>query len=131
MRSLSVLALAATLMTAPAALAQDSVAVDLSYIGARLATELGIAPTDLPARVTVSRAIAADVCGIEDSRLGTGCRAIVTSPALLLAVELIVGDGNSARSFAPGQQDGPARDFAPGQQDGPARNSAPGQLKKN
>ncbi|MCV0396065.1 MAG: hypothetical protein K5878_11930 [Rhizobiaceae bacterium] len=39
------------------------------------------------------------------------------------------GSTNSAREFAPGQQDEPADEMAPGQQDDPTA-AAPGQMKK-
>ncbi|HTO28597.1 MAG TPA: hypothetical protein VL017_08405, partial [Devosia sp.] len=65
--------------------------------------------------------------------LGETCVAVTATDALGTAIEEEDEGGsnqNSARQFAPGQQDGPARDFAPGHQDGPAKDSAPGQLKK-
>lgn len=45
-----------------------------------------------------------------------------------------VANPNSAKANAPGQLKGDgesARDYAPGQQDGDAKDSAPGQVKKN
>lgn len=40
------------------------------------------------------------------------------------------GSTNSAREFAPGQQEQPANEVAPGQQEQPANEVAPGQMKK-
>ena len=125
-------------LAAGAALAQDAglVTVDISGISADVAAELGEDFDDLPGTIDLSAEAAADACGVDVADLDDSCTAINVTSELTDAVEAsFEGDGagadNSAREFAPGQQEGHARDFAPGQQDGPANESAPGQQKKN
>lgn len=158
--SLFALALAAGSFSS-AALAQDdaTVMVDVSTLSPEIAAELGIDAHTVPAFVDLSLDAALDACGLDADDFGdiTSCEAFSITADLLAAVEAErdgdgdgdTGDGdvddgeggdedgsddanpNSARDFAPGQQDGPANEFAPGHQDGPANESAPGQLKKN
>jgi hypothetical protein len=133
--ALSVGALAAGTVLAQGA---GLVTVDISGISADVAAELGEDFDDLPGTIDLTAEAAADACGVDVADLGDSCTAINVTSELTDAVEAsFEGDGNgegadnSAREFAPGQQDGPARDFAPGQQDGPANESAPGQQKKD
>ena len=131
MRKLSVLAFGVALTFSTAAFAQtQTVTVDLSAVSAELAAELGI--DDVPATIDLSADIAAQVCGIDVETIGDSCVASVSTADLAAAIESDLGDNdNSARQFAPGQQEGPAREAAPGQQDGDAKDSAPGQMKKS
>lgn len=137
MYKLTSLALAGAFALATPAFAQDAtVTVDIAGITADLAAELGIEVDNLPSSVQLSAEAAAEACGVDVSALGDTCVAVTSTAAVSAAVEDDLDeDGgpneNSAREFAPGQQDGPARDFAPGHQDGDAKDSAPGQLKKN
>lgn len=134
MHKLTCLALAGTLVFATPAFAQDdTVTVDIAGVTADLAAALGIDVDDLPSSVELSAEAAAEACGVDVNALGETCVAVTATDALGAAIEEEDEGGpnqNSARQFAPGQQDGPARDFAPGHQDGPAKDSAPGQLKK-
>lgn len=135
MRKLAVLSFATSLLLSGAALAQDTVVVDLSGIRTHIAGDLGIDVDDVPSTISLSAEAAAEVCGIAVGDLSATCAAISGSTELTAAVEAELdgngnGNGNSAKEFAPGQQDGPAKDSAPGQQDGDARDSAPGQMKK-
>lgn len=135
MLKLTSLALAGAIMFAPAAFAQeDTVTVDIAGVTADLAASLGFDVDDLPSSVEVSAEAAAEACGVDVSALGDTCVAVTATDALGAAIEDQDDNGpneNSAREFAPGQQDGPARDSAPGHQDGDAKDSAPGQMKKN
>lgn len=139
MRRLSILAFAAGLLASSAALAQDTVVIELSGVRADLATQLNVGVGQVPDTVSLSTNFAAQVCGIEDpATLESVCTAVRITPELLTVLQASIGDGNngngnnnSAREFAPGQQDGPAKDSAPGQQEGAAKDSAPGQVKKN
>ncbi len=136
MRTLSLFAFAAAMSTSTLALAQDAlVTVDLSGISAELATQLNVDLDDVPETIEVSADLAAAICGVEIGSLEDSCVAITVTTELLAAIESDDADDeaatNSAREFAPGQQDGPAKDFAPGQQDGNAKDHAPGQVKKN
>jgi hypothetical protein len=136
MRTISSLAFAAAMSTSSLAIAQDArVTVDLSGISAELATQLDIDLEAIPQTIEVSAELAAAVCGVEVTSLADSCVAIAVTTDLLAAIEGDDADDgvgpNSAREFAPGQQDGPARDFAPGQQGGDAKDHAPGQVKKN
>ena len=133
MRKLSVLAFGVALTFSTAAFAQtQTVTVDLSAVSAELAAELGIDVDDVPATIDLSADIAAQVCGIDVETIGDSCVASVSTAGLAAAIESDLGDNdNSARQFAPGQQEGPAREAAPGQQDGDAKDSAPGQMKKS
>lgn len=136
MRTLSLIAFAAAVSTSSLAIAQDTlVTVDLSGVSAELATQLDIDLEDVPETIEVSAELAAAVCGVEVASLEDSCVAIAATTELLAAIESDDADDgvgtNSAREFAPGQQDGQARDFAPGQQDGHAKDHAPGQMKKN
>ena len=136
MRTLSLFAFAAVMSTSTLALAQDGlVTVNLSGINADLATQLNVDIDDVPETIEVSADLAAAVCGVELTSLEDSCVAIAATTELLAAIESGEADDgagtNSAREFAPGQQDGPAKDFAPGQQEGDAKDHAPGQLKKN
>lgn len=151
--SLFALALVAGSLSS-AALAQDdaTVLVDVSHLSPEIAAELGIDAHTVPAFVDLSLDAALEACDLDADDFGdiTSCEAFSITADLLAAVEagddgdgdIEDGDGggedgsdnanaNSARDFAPGQQDGPANEFAPGHQDGPANESAPGQLKKN
>ena len=139
MRKLVALSFATSLLLSGAALAQETIVVDLSGLRADLAGDLGIDADDVPGTITVSPEVAAEVCGIAVGDLSATCAAVFGSAELTAAIEAeLDGDGNgngnananSASEFAPGQQDGDAKDFAPGQQDGDAKDSAPGQLKK-
>ena len=136
MRKLATLSLATSLLLSSAALAQDTIVVDLTGISADIATELGLDADEVPGTVSVSADLAAEVCGIAVGDLGATCTATTISADLTAAIEAdiddedMTGSENSAREFAPGQQDGPAKDSAPGQQEGHAKDSAPGQLKK-
>lgn len=134
MYKLASLALAGALVfTTPAFAQDDTITVDIAGITADLAAALGIDVDDLPSSVELSADAAAEACGVDVSSLGDTCVAVTATAALSAAIEDQDEGGpseNSAREFAPGQQDGPARDFAPGQQDGHAKDSAPGQLKK-
>ncbi|HEY8574861.1 MAG TPA: hypothetical protein VIL88_00825 [Devosia sp.] len=133
MRKPAVLSFATSLLLSGAALAQDTVVVDLSGIRTHIAGDLGIDVDDVPSTISLSAEAAAEVCGIAVGDLSATCAAISGSAELTAAIEAELdgnGNANSAREFAPGQQDGPAKDFAPGQQDGDARDSAPGQQKK-
>lgn len=137
MRKLSTLAFALAFASPTAALSQDTiVTVDLWSIGPELASELHLDLDDLPESVELSADLAAEVCGVGLASLGENCVAIISTAELIAAIEDSEGDGaaangNSARQFAPGQQDGAAKDFAPGQQEGDARDHAPGQVKKD
>ena len=136
MRTISLFAFAAAISTSSLAIAQDAlVTVDLSGISAELATQLDIDLEDIPETIEVSAELAAAVCGVEVASLEDSCVAIAATTELLAAIESDDADDgvgtNSARGFAPGQQEGPARDFAPGLQDGDAKDHAPGQVKKN
>jgi hypothetical protein len=144
MRSLFPLAVLASLLTVSVAQAQETVVVDLTQINAELAADLGIETTALPPSVVLTADAAAEACGVDIGTLGDTCLATTATDDIFAALDRddgegeVPGDGeggtpnaNSAREFAPGQQDGPARDHAPGQQDGPARDHAPGQVKKN
>lgn len=136
MRTLSLFAFAAVMSTSTLALAQDGlVTVNLSGINADLATQLNVDIDDVPETIEVSADLAAAVCGVELTSLEDSCVAIAATTELLAAIESGEADDgvgtNSAREFAPGQQDGPAKDFAPGQQEGDAKDHAPGQVKKN
>ena len=140
MKKLAALALTATFLTSGAALAQDTVVVDLSAISADIASELNIDLNDVPGTVSLSSDAAAEACGLAVGDLQPTCVAVTaTQDVLVLIAANDDGDDdqngkgaeNSAREFAPGQQDGDAKDFAPGQQDGDAKDSAPGQLKKD
>jgi len=134
MRKIAPLTLAAALAFSAGAFAQEStITVDLSGISADLATELGIDVDDVPGSVELSAALAATVCGGTADTVSDPCIAIVSTPDLIAALDEDDDESapNSARAFAPGQQDGPARDFAPGQQEGHAKDSAPGQMKKD
>lgn len=136
MRKLSLLAFAAAMSTSTMAIAQEElISVDLSGISDALATELNIEIDDVPQTIDLSADVAAAVCGVEVATLEDSCVAITTTADLIAAIENDDDDGsinaNSAREFAPGQQDGPAKDYAPGQQDGDAKDSAPGQMKKS
>jgi hypothetical protein len=140
--SMSVLALAAT----PAS-AQDTalVSVDLSSITADLAAELGVDTGEIPVSIDLPAALAAEICGVDAGSLTDGDSCVATTITDPLIIDLGGdpdddddggegegnGGNNSAREFAPGQQDGHARDFAPGQQEGDARDHAPGQVKKD
>lgn len=141
MRKISLVAFTSALMFSGAALAQDNlVTVDLSSIGVDLAGELNIDIDDVPESIELSADLAAAVCDLDVETIGDSCVAVMTTSDLVTALEEDDGDddgdadegpsANSAREFAPGQQDGPAKDFAPGQQDGDAKDSAPGQMKK-
>lgn len=135
MYKLASLALVGALAFAGPASAQDvTVMVDIAGITADLAADLGLDIDDLPSSVELSAEAAAEACGVDVNALGDTCVAITATDALSAAIEDDEEGGpseNSAREFAPGQQDGPARDAAPGHQDGPAKDSAPGQVKKN
>lgn len=136
MRMLPALSLAAALTLSTAAFAQtETVTVDLSGISADLAAELGLDVDDLPTSIDLSADIAAEVCDLDVGTLADSCVAVVSTAELTAAVEseMDADDGadNSAREFAPGQQEGSARDAAPGQQDGDAKDFAPGQVKKS
>jgi hypothetical protein len=136
MRKIFLLAFAAAMSTSTLALAQDApITVDLSGISAELASQLDIDIDDLPETVELSADVAAAVCGVEAVTLDDSCVAIAATTDLIAAIqsldEVDSVNANSAREFAPGQQDGPAKDFAPGQQDGDAKDYAPGQVKKN
>lgn len=136
MNKFTLVAFVATIATAPIATAQDSlITVDLSGINTELAADLNVDLDEVPETVELTADLAAQVCGIEVSLLSETCVAIVSTADLLLAVQEDQGtvggsSGNSAREFAPGQQDGPAKDYAPGQQEGATKDSAPGQMKK-
>ena len=135
MHKLTSLALVGALVLAAPAFAQDgTVTVDIAGITADLAADLGLNIDDLPSSVELSAEAAAEACGVDLNALGDTCVAVTATDALSAAIEDDDEGGpseNSAREFAPGQQDGPARDSAPGHQDGHAKDSAPGQLKKN
>ncbi len=135
MYKLASLALVGALAFAgPASAQDDTVMVDIAGITADLAADLGLDIDDLPSSVELSAEAAAEACGVDVNALGDTCVAITATDALSAAIEDDEEGGpseNSAREFAPGQQDGPARDAAPGHQDGPAKDSAPGQVKKN
>lgn len=128
------LALAGALVFAAPVFAQeDTVTVDIAGVTADLAAALGLDVDDLPSSVELSAEAAAEACGVDVSALGDTCVAVSATDALSAAIADDDDGGpseNSAREFAPGQQDGPARDSAPGHQDGDAKDSAPGQLKK-
>lgn len=133
MRKLSAIAFAVAFATAAPAFAQtETVSVDLSGISADLAAALGIDSDDLPTSIDLSADIAAQVCDVDVGTIGDSCVAVVSTDGLISAVESELDEdgNNSAREFAPGQQEGPARDAAPGQQDGDAKDFAPGQQKK-
>lgn len=140
MHKLTSLALVGALIFAPPAFAQDdTVTVDIAGVTADLAASLGLDVDDLPSSVELSAEAAAEACGVDVSALGDTCVAVMATDALGAAIEDQDDDDsngngpneNSAREFAPGQQDGPARDSAPGHQDGDAKDSAPGQMKKD
>jgi hypothetical protein len=136
MRKLPLLAFAAAMSASPLALAQDSlITVDLSGISEELATQLDVDIDDVPETIELSADLAAAVCGVEVATLEDSCVAIAATTDLIAEIESDdEGDdasANSAREFAPGQQDGPAKDFAPGQQEGDAKDHAPGQMKKS
>lgn len=132
MRRLTALAFAATLLTSTAALAQDTIVVELSGVSAELAAQLNVDVADLPSTASLSSEFAAEVCGVAVADLQPTCVATTTSTELLTVVEAGIsnGHGNSASNPAPGQQEGAAQDAAPGQQDA-AQESAPGQVKQN
>lgn len=143
------LSMSALALSAAPALAQDDplINVDLTGITADLAAELGVDTGEIPTAIDLPASLAAEVCGVDAGLLTEGDTCIATTITDPLIVDLggdpdddgddDEGEGNgnasenSAREFAPGQQDGPARDFAPGQQDGPAKDFAPGQVKKD
>jgi hypothetical protein len=133
MRKLTILTFAAALTLSSAALAQDrTVSVDLSGISDDLAEQLGLDVDDLPDSILVSAETAAEACGVELESIGESCLATTATDDLESAItEEISAGSNSAKEFAPGQQDGDAKDFAPGQQDGDAKDFAPGQQKKD
>jgi type IV secretory pathway TrbL component len=142
MRMLPALSLAAAMTFSTAAFAQpETVSVDLSGVSAELAAQLGIDADDLPSSINLSAAIAAEVCGVELETIGATCTAANLTADLTTAIENELDNDddadngnsaeNSAREFAPGQQEGSARDAAPGQQDGHAKDFAPGQVKKS
>jgi len=111
-----------------------TITVDISGLSADFAGDLGVGVGRIPDTVMVSADVAAEVCGVDVSTLtdGSTCTATSTSDELSAAVEdEVSAEDNSARSFAPGQQEGAAKDSAPGQQEGPAKDSAPGQMKKS
>lgn len=133
MRKLPLLALAAALTISTAVFAQaETVTVDLSSLSEELAANLGIDVDDLPASIDLPAELAAEVCGVEVDTIADSCVASVSTDDLVTAIteELDDSDDNSAREFAPGQQEGPAKQAAPGQQDGDATDFAPGQVKK-
>ena len=133
MNKLTALAFGAAVLTlSTAALAQtQTVTVDLSGISQDLAEELGIEIDDLPETIDLSADLAAAVCNVDIETIADACVASVSTADLTAAIETdLDSDDNSAREFAPGQQEGPARDAAPGQQDGDAKDFAPGQVKK-
>ena len=133
MNKLSALAFGAAALTlSTAALAQtQTVTVDLSGISQDLADELGIEVDDLPETIDLSAELAAAVCDVDLETIADTCVASVSTADLAAAIESdLDSDDNSAREFAPGQQEGPAREAAPGQQDGDAKDFAPGQVKK-
>ena len=133
MNKLSALAFGAAALTlSTAALAQTQmVTVDLSGISQDLADELGIEVEDLPETIDLSADLAAAVCDVDLETIADTCVASVSTADLVATIESDLDSGdNSAREFAPGQQDGPAREAAPGQQDGDAKDFAPGQVKK-
>lgn len=135
MKKLAALALAATFLTSSAALAQEPIVVDLSAISADIASELNIDVDDVPGTISLSADAAAEACGLALADLQPTCVAVSATEDVLVLIEANddengKGAENSAREFAPGQQDGDAKDFAPGQQDGDAKDSAPGQQKK-
>ena len=134
MHKLSAITLAATMALSTAAFGQaTTVAVDLTDISADLAAELGIDVDDLPTSIDLPAELAAEICAVEPETIADTCRASISNADLIAAIEGEVDEGvndNSARAFAPGQQEGHARDAAPGQQDGDAKDFAPGQVKK-
>ncbi|MBW4653394.1 MAG: hypothetical protein KME20_10235 [Kaiparowitsia implicata GSE-PSE-MK54-09C] len=132
MRKLPLVALAAALTISTAVFAQaETVAVDLSSISEELSAELGIDVDDLPSSIDLPAALAAEVCGVEVDTIADTCVASVSTDDLVAAInEMDDSNDNSAREFAPGQQEGPANEAAPGQQDGDAKDFAPGQVKK-
>lgn len=134
MYKLTSLALAGALVFAgPAFASGETVTVDIAGVTADLAAALGVDVDDLPSSVVLSAEDAAQACGVDLAALGDTCVAVTATAALGTAIEEldeVEPSANSAREFAPGQQDGHARDFAPGQQDGHAKDSAPGQVKK-
>lgn len=133
MRRLIALAFAATLLTSTAALAQDTIVVELSGISAELAAQLNVDVADMPSTASLSSEFAAAVCGVAVADLQPTCVATTISAELLTVLEAGIGNGhgNSASNLAPGQKEGAARDAAPGQQDGAAQESAPGQVNQN
>jgi hypothetical protein len=119
---------------AGAALAQEetSVTVDLSGLSKDFSGALSVGVGRVPDTVSVSADIAAAACGVDASSLSSGstCTAVTTTPELTVVVEdEISATDNSAREFAPGQQEGDAKASAPGQLEQPAMDSAPGHLK--
>lgn len=81
-------------------------------------------------------AVAAEACGMTEEELladaDHSCPATSMPPSLsafILAQFETAVPANSARPYAPGQQDQPANEVAPGQTDDPQAN-APGQQKK-
>jgi hypothetical protein len=68
---------------------------------------------------------------VEVETIADTCVASVSTEDLVAAINEETADSNnSAREFAPGQQEGPANEAAPGHQDGDAKDFAPGQVKK-
>jgi hypothetical protein len=132
MRKLPLVAFAAALTISTAVFAQtETVTVDLSSISDELAAELGIDVDDLPTSIDLPPELAAEVCGVELETIADTCVASVSTEDLVTAIEeLDDSNNNSAREFAPGQQEGPANEAAPGHQDGDAKDFAPGQVKK-
>jgi hypothetical protein len=132
MRKLPLITLAAALTISTAVFAQaETVTVDLSPISAELAAELGIDVDDFPSSIDLPAELAAEVCGVEVDTIADTCVASVSTDDLVTAINQETDDSNnnSAREFAPGQQDGPANEAAPGHQDGDAKDFAPGQVK--
>jgi hypothetical protein len=120
-------------LAGPAFAQEATVNVDISGLSKDFAGDLGVGVGRVPDTVAVSAAVAADVCGVDIGSLtdGSSCTAISTSDELSAIVDdEVSAEDNSARAFAPGQQEGAARDSAPGQQEGAAKDSAPGQMKK-
>lgn len=136
MRKITLAAFTSAILFSGMAVAQDAtVSVDLSSISVDLANELNIDVDDVPETIELSADFAAAVCDVDVATIGDSCVAVLTTADLLAALEDDEDSqgpsANSAREFAPGQQDGPAKDSAPGQQDSAAKDSAPGQMKKD
>ena len=133
MRKLPLVALAAALTISTAVFAQaETMTVDLSSISEELAAELGVDVDDLPSSIDLPAELAAEVCGVEGDTIADTCVASASTDDLVTAIHEEIDDSNnnSAREFAPGQQEGPANEAAPGQQDGDAKDFAPGQVKQ-